>query len=250
MNAREHFHLAVRPEFAAGAYGRFDSDISFYNRVNALIGPDSVILEYGAGRGSFLDDPSHYRRTLRALKGKARKVVGCDIDAAVLENQSVDERHVIQPNARLPFEDGTFDLVTCDWVIEHIEDPDGFETEIRRILKPGGWFCARTPNKWGMTGLGVRLVPDWLEKKVLSAVWPERSDEDVFPKYYRLNSWPALTKHFPQNRWLNASYGYGGEPKYHANNRLLFRLMSLWNAIAPEFMATDLLIFMQKRDVA
>ncbi len=246
MDNREQFHLRVRPEYQAGAFGRSDADINFYGRVNALLRPDGRVLEYGAGRGSFQGDPSIYRRNLRMIRGKVSSVVGADIDPIVLENESVDERVVFKPNEPLPFADNEFDLVVCDWVLEHIEFPKGFEAEIHRILKPGGWFCGRTPNRWGLTGMAVRMIPDWLEKRVLKMVWPERSDEDVFPKYYRLNTWSAIKASFPPDRWANASYGHNGEPKYHANNPFLFRLMALWNVLVPPQLATDLFIFLRK----
>ena len=39
---------------------------------------------------------------------------------------------------RLPFADGSFDCVTCGWVIEHLPDPRPGLGEIRRVLRPGG----------------------------------------------------------------------------------------------------------------
>jgi ubiquinone/menaquinone biosynthesis C-methylase UbiE len=38
----------------------------------------------------------------------------------------------------LPLEDGTFDLVVSGLVLEHLRELDGFFSEIKRVLKPGG----------------------------------------------------------------------------------------------------------------
>lgn len=46
----------------------------------------------------------------------------------------------------LPFSDGTFSLVVLSEVIEHLLDPDFALTEVRRVLKPGGFAVITTPN--------------------------------------------------------------------------------------------------------
>jgi len=44
------------------------------------------------------------------------------------------------------YPDAFFDVVTLYHVIEHMEDPESELREIRRVLKPGGWLIAGTPN--------------------------------------------------------------------------------------------------------
>ena len=46
-----------------------------------------------------------------------------------------------------PYQDATFDLVTAFEVIEHVVgSPRKFIQEVRRVLKPGAYFFAGTPN--------------------------------------------------------------------------------------------------------
>jgi 2-polyprenyl-3-methyl-5-hydroxy-6-metoxy-1,4-benzoquinol methylase len=47
---------------------------------------------------------------------------------------------------KLPFANGTFDVVVLDEVIEHLVDTDSIMDEIHRVLKPGGQLLLSTPN--------------------------------------------------------------------------------------------------------
>lgn len=46
----------------------------------------------------------------------------------------------------LPYPDGTFDLVWCTEVIEHLYKPEFLLEEINRVLKPDGMAILTTPN--------------------------------------------------------------------------------------------------------
>jgi ubiquinone/menaquinone biosynthesis C-methylase UbiE len=51
----------------------------------------------------------------------------------------------LEPDAPLPFADGTFDLVVCTETLEHVRDVQMFLSEIRRVLAPGGRVAITTP---------------------------------------------------------------------------------------------------------
>ncbi|HTV19388.1 MAG TPA: class I SAM-dependent methyltransferase [Polyangiaceae bacterium] len=45
----------------------------------------------------------------------------------------------------LPFEDGRFDAIICNHVLEHVRDDRKALSELRRVLAPGGWALLQVP---------------------------------------------------------------------------------------------------------
>jgi SAM-dependent methyltransferase len=246
-NGGDVFLAAVRPEISAGGFARDDPSVDFFLRVNALLEPEMTVVDLGAGRGRSLLGEEIITRRLRRLQGKVRKVIGIDIDSAIAEHPYLDERHVVGVGDAYPLCSESVDLIVCDWVLEHVADPESFVREIQRIVKPGGWFCARTPNRWGYVGIATNLVPNSLHTGVLSRVWPERAEADVFPTAYKMNTRRAIRRYFPGRQWENYSYFANTTPKYHGNNSALFALIGFCQNVAPSAMKTDMIVVLRKR---
>jgi SAM-dependent methyltransferase len=49
----------------------------------------------------------------------------------------------------LPFEDGEFDAVICNHVLEHVPDDARAMRELRRVIKPTGWAVISVPRSPG-----------------------------------------------------------------------------------------------------
>lgn len=237
------------PERAVGGFTRRDSTLLFYSLIHSVLKPDHVVLDFGAGRGAQAEGPFDYMRSLVTLKGKVRHVVGVDVDPAVLENPILDEAHVFSPGERLPFDDGAFDVIFSDWVAEHVDDPASFVAEITRLLKPGGWFFARTPNRFGAIAIGATLIPNALHNAVLQRLQPDRKERDVFPTRYRMNTVSAIRRLFPSDRWNNYSTTINSELMYLARSRILFSLSELVAPLLPASLRPMLFILVQKRPV-
>jgi SAM-dependent methyltransferase len=236
------------PEIGAGGFSHRDCTVAFYGRIDALIEPDMTLLNLGAGRGANIaEDSSPYRRRLQSFKGRVKKVIGLDVDPVVMENTDLHKAHIIKIGEPYPLADASVDLIVSDHVLEHVANAKEFADELHRVLKPGGWFCARTPVKWGYIGLGARIVPNSLHVRFLTKLQPERKAEDVFPTLYRLNSLTALSKAFPKARWHNYTYGFNGDPGYHANRTVLFKLVEIWGRLMPRSLSAKFHVFMQKR---
>src|SRR5437868_852184 len=172
------------PENEAGGFSRLDGTVQFYQRVRALLGPGHRILDFGAGRGAaYYEDPSPYRKGLRDLRGEGRCIIGADVDPIVSSNPWLDEAIVLEEQLPFPFPDEHFDLIVSDSTFEHIAEPTRTVFELGRVLKTGGWICARTPNRYGYVALINRMMPSRMSKRLLTSAQPDRQAKDVFPAY-------------------------------------------------------------------
>jgi SAM-dependent methyltransferase len=236
------------PEAAVGGYTHLDGQVEFYTRINALVGPESHVLDFGAGRGYWAVEPMpEISRRLRRLRGRVARVVGTDVDEAVLTNPTLDEARVVAPGEPLPYDDETFDLVIADHVLEHIdaEHAPDVAAEMIRLLKPGGWLAARTPNKWGMIGVGARAVPNSLHVRVLDRLQPGRKAEDVFPVRYSMNTRRDLERLFA-GHGVHV-YGHASEPTYFGRSPALWRVAAGIDRLTPPRLRPTLMVFVQKQ---
>jgi SAM-dependent methyltransferase len=239
----------LHPEMRLGGYCAHDGTVEFYCRVKLLVKPDSVVVDLGAGRGAwFEDDESEFRRRTRLLKGNVARVIGLDVDRAVLDNRAVDAAHVIDPGGHWPVSDASIDLVVSDYVIEHVADIRRFSEQIHRILKPGGWFCARTPTKYNYVAIGARLISNLNHARLLKLAQPGRKSEDVFPTEYRLNTRTDIARAFGVDRFEDFSYTYCCEPQYSFGRLWIYRCFLAAHRLLPPALVGNLFVFLRKSE--
>ena len=234
------------PESRLGGFSDVDGTLAFYNRVNALIGPDSVVVDAGCGRGAYGEDPLLFRRQTRILKGKCARVIGIDVDPHGQDNPFLDEFRLIE-GQRWPLEDESADLIVSDNVLEHVEDPDHFLAECNRILKPGGYVCIRTPNVLSYFGLMARFVPNRRHVTVLEKAKESVKEQDTFPTLYRCNTVRSLRQALSKHGFEPLVYGYDAEPGYLSFSRLAYFLGVLHQRFAPGIFKVGIHAFGRKQ---
>lgn len=249
MTDRVRVEAQVHSEFAVDSFTKLDGSIRFYGYVWSVIlkaGSQPKVLDFGAGRGCFHENqPSVFSRHLQNLQNTGSEVWASDVDPVVLAHPCSDHQVHFDPKEPLPFENEQFDVIVSNMVFEHIEDPSATMAELRRILKPGGWICVRTPNKWGYLAMCARMIPNALHDRLLKYIQPFRKAEDVFPTVYKLNSPSDLKRKFPQDdvHW----YYDIAEPAYHFNNRFAYRLLLILHRLIPPKLAVCVCMFVHKR---
>jgi SAM-dependent methyltransferase len=100
------------------------------------------VLDAGCGVG--------YGAEMIARAGASR-VVGIDLapEAIAAASERVGEMAEFQVGdvQDMPFDEGSFDLVVCFEVLEHLEDPEPAITALKDVLREGGLLIVSSPNR-------------------------------------------------------------------------------------------------------
>ena len=157
------------------------------------VGENTVWLDAGCGHRLL---PPDFEILERELIRKTKFVVGVDLSVDSLQKHKTLASRSSALLEDLPFRDHSFDLVTCNMVVEHLPDPSRTFREFGRVLRPGGFLLIHTPNVWNyaicLARLLKKLVPGRILIKAIS--WAEeRGDADIFPTFYRANLCSSIT---------------------------------------------------------
>ena len=109
-------------------------------------------LDFGCGKGDLL----------RLGRNRFGLSVGCDVSAEMASACQDLEVRVQSDPAKIPFPDASMDLVTAVCVYHHVpvEERAALTCEVKRVLKPGGWFAIIEHNPYNpLTQLVVRRSP-------------------------------------------------------------------------------------------
>lgn len=127
-------------------------------------------------------------------KVRSRKIAGADIDPIVLRNGELERSFLIE-GGTIPVADCYFDVIFSDFVLEHVENPGEFLREIRRLLRPGGKYFFRTPNRYHYVTLISALTPHGFHKRVANPVRGLAGDaHGPWPTFYRMNTRKTLER--------------------------------------------------------
>lgn len=181
-------------------YGRNWDDLMFRTRILQHLTPDAVVLDLGSGAG-ILEQVN--------FRGLVARVCGVDLDTRVVDNPMLDEGRIADA-ANIPYCDALFDVVFADNVLEHLVSPLKVFKEVIRVLKPGGTFLFKTPNKWHYIPTIARLTPHLFHQFVNRL--RGRTEVDTFPTHYLANTRMDLIQ-------LSADSGFVVERIYQIEGR-------------------------------
>lgn len=147
--------------------------------------PESRWLDAGTGTRILEDDLDGLENW---LVQQCRVTVGMDL----LLSDHLNIRMLVRGSIYdIPFADNSFDLVTCNVVMEHLAEPEKAVAEVARVLVRGGAFIINTPNLWNYgvlaNAISSKIMPDRLRLRMVRAS-DSREPEDIFPVRYRANT--------------------------------------------------------------
>jgi 2-polyprenyl-3-methyl-5-hydroxy-6-metoxy-1,4-benzoquinol methylase len=116
-----------------------------HTKLLSAVGSGKRVLDVGCSSG-YLSEP---------LSQRGNTLVGIELDVdAAREAERWCERVLVGDVERmeLPLEPGSFDVVLCGDVIEHLRDPGAALARLRPLLVPRGRLVVSTPNiaNWAM----------------------------------------------------------------------------------------------------
>ena len=118
---------------------------SGHAKLLALVGSRKRVLDVGCSSGYLA----------RPLVARGCTVIGLERDADAAEAARDVCEDVLVGDVEtmdFPFEPGSFDVVLCGDLIEHLRDPEAFFVRMRPLLRANGQLVLSTPNvaNWAM----------------------------------------------------------------------------------------------------
>src|ERR1700722_18195792 len=131
-------------KFATKEYGGDAYDVeSLLPMIN--LRKDYGYLEVGAGTGRFLFD------FVTKADAKPKRISAADLENNLQSFVSelgvpVEFQKIDLGSIPLPYADGSFDVVVCNHVLEHVFETEFALRELRRVTAPGGFCIVSVPN--------------------------------------------------------------------------------------------------------
>ncbi len=122
-----------------------EAQCAFEGAVTALMRPGMQMLDVACGTGTVA------RRLLNRSNGNFELVLLDSSQRMLSKCRDIPATRVIGCMKALPFETDRFDLLTCAWGIETLDNPALAFREFVRVTRPGGHvclvFCADLPSR-------------------------------------------------------------------------------------------------------
>ena len=129
-------------EYDSNVEAKYAAKTYVKNLQKALPKFKGSILDIGAGDGAFLSAAQGVLATSNlGIEPSIKAIAKNDDNRVNIKNIAIED---LETNEK-------FDLVTCFQTIEHLNNPREFITNIKRFIKPGGYFAISCHNRLSLT---------------------------------------------------------------------------------------------------
>src|SRR6202162_2222053 len=201
--------------------------------VRGYVTPDASVLDLGCGRGGLVE----------LIWRDVKLAAGLSPDSPSLTGHRARGMPILRGvGEHLPFTSGSFDLVVCVWVLEHLKEPLTVFGEVSRVLRPAGHFIFLTPNLRNpllvvnRIGKALPLV----QARLVSRFYGRR-EADTFPVQYRANTVGGLRRLAEASGLELAELRVVPDPTYLAVNGFMFTTSVFVERLMPKGWGVHLL---------
>lgn len=147
-----------------------------------------VILDAGCGHKSIIPD----------YKGLRVKKIGIDMVLEDVRNNKTIDFGLVSNVNYIPLKSESVDIVICNMVFEHLQEPEKTFSELNRIIKKGGYLIFMTPCIYNIVTFINGIIPNYFHKKIGNLL-TGANESDIFPTYYKANSIGRLREMLHKN---------------------------------------------------
>jgi len=144
--------------------------------LQGILPTGGAVLDVGCGRSFPMAEPyGQWGAAAHGIDPEAEDVE--DVPGCTLRRASA---------YAIPYEPETFDVVTSQSVLEHLDRPEAAFSEMHRVLKPGGRMVFLAANKFDYSVMAM-LLPNSLHQPLVKKT-EGRDEQDTFPTFYWANT--------------------------------------------------------------
>jgi len=183
------------PDFKSAGY-------YFRNYLKNNLDENKVVLDAGCGEKGLISE----------FKPHIKNIIGVDIDKESLKNNLIINQKILANLSSVPIEDQSIDIITAEFVLEHLKNPNEVFQEFSRILKSNGSLIFVTPNILNPIMIMSKILPlgfhKIFRKKLL------KKENDSYYTHYSANTYQKLKKLGLMNNFKKIEIKRAGSPEY------------------------------------
>jgi 2-polyprenyl-3-methyl-5-hydroxy-6-metoxy-1,4-benzoquinol methylase len=163
--------------------GLRSSQYEYFETLSRVLSANARWLDVGCGHNVF---GSWMVKEEQQTVSSAGSVVGIDLDGASIKQHKTIANRVLCTLDNVPFAPDSFNVVSANMVVEHLENPVAALQTVSSVLAPSGIFVFHTTNRRNPLIRIAAHTPQGLKNK-LTWLLEKRAAEDIYPTWYRFN---------------------------------------------------------------